>query len=283
MLNEPPESKRKQHPLERPQPPAPSPEESSSPKRQQVTLHIPIVKPWITFGLIAVNLAIFILTYVSPDMNYALLNDGANNQRLVLVDGEYMRLLTSMFLHGGIAHIIMNMYALYIIGGNVEGLFGHARFAWIYFLGGLSGSLASVIFGGPFVYSVGASGAVFAIFGAEMIYLYQHRKLLGANAQRQLQSLVLVAVLNLAVGFLGATSRETGAQIDNWGHIGGFIGGLVLTWYIGPFFLPRKHPEREDALVVEDINPLSKRYQTLSLYAAALLTILIAASLIARQ
>lgn len=281
MLNEPPESKRKLHPLERP-PQPPPPEDPATPKRHQVMLHIPIVKPWITFALIAVNLAIFAIGAALSDGD-VLLRDGASNQRLVLVDGEYMRLFTSMFLHGGFAHIIMNMYALYIIGGNVEGLFGHARFAWVYFLGGLSGSLASVIFGGPFVFSVGASGAVFAIFGAEMVYLYQHRKLLGANGRRQLQSLVLVAVLNLAVGFLGATSRETGAQIDNWGHIGGFVGGLILAWYIGPYFLPRKHPEREEALVVEDINPLSKRYQTISLYAAALLTLLIAASLFARQ
>lgn len=282
MLNEPPDSKRKLHPLERP-PEPPKPEDPAQPQRKQMTLHIAIVKPWVMFGLIAVNLVIFFLGFFSPELNERLLADGASNQQLVLMDGEYLRLLTAMFLHGSLSHVVVNMYTLYIIGGNVEAIFGHARFALIYFLGGLMGSLASVIFGGAFSFSVGASGAVFAIFGAEIVYLYKHRKLLGANVRRQLQSLVLIAALNLVVGFLGATTRDTGASIDNWGHVGGLVGGLILAWLISPYFLPRQHPEHVGSLMVEDINPLTRRYQAVSLYAAALLVILIVATLVVRQ
>jgi rhomboid protease GluP len=282
MLNEPPNDPRKLHPLERPPAPDPDLEPTEAPAggRQRVMLHIPIVKPWVTRALIVVNAAIFLLGTLSADLNFALLSAGANNHALVLIDGEYLRLFTSMFLHGSIIHVLMNMYALYLIGANVEGLFGHLRFGLIYLLGGLVGALASAAFS-RFSFSVGASGAVFAIFAAEMIYLYRHRKLLGANGRRQLQSLVVVALLNLSVGLLGARTVE-GAGIDNWAHVGGFIGGMALTWYLGPYFLPRRHPEHESALTVEDINPLRGRYQTLSLFVAGWLALLIVATLTAR-
>lgn len=283
MLNEPPDKPtRKRHPLERAPQPSPGPAGGDGERRQQVMLHIPVVRPIVTYVLMAINIVIFVAGFVSPTLQQSLIVSGANNRMAVLMDGEHLRLVTAMFLHGGPAHIIFNMYALYAIGGTVEGLFGHARFLLVYALGGLTGSLASILLNDPFTLSVGASGAVFAIFGAEMIYLYQHRKLLGENGRRQLQSLAIVALLNLAIGFLGAVTPD-GARIDNWGHVGGFIGGVVLTWYIGPLFLLRRHPEREGAYIAEDVNPLSGRYQVVSLYGAALLAVLIVATLLARS
>lgn len=285
MLNEPPEERpRKLHPLERPpqQPPDTNENDENAPRRQQVMLHIPFVRPHITFALIGINVLIFILGIISPQLNAELMANGANNHYSVLVAGEYLRLVTAMFLHAGIAHIFFNMYALMFVGSTVEGLFGHARFAIIYFFGGLTGSIASVVFNNAFIYSVGASGAVFALFGAELIYLYQHRKLLGASGRQRLQSVIMVSVMNLAIGLLSAASPG-GIRIDNWGHIGGFFGGIVLTWYIGPLLLPKAHPEREGALTVDDVNPLRNRYQTVSLFIAAQLAVLIAATLWARQ
>src|SRR5690606_30425031 len=113
----------------------------------------------------------------------------------VLVQGQYHRLFTAMFLHAGLLHIFFNMYALYLFGSILEPLFGHLRFIIIYLLGGLTGSVLSVVLGDPnppfaqMVFagaSVGASGAVFAIFGAEMVFIYRHRALLGERGRAQL-------------------------------------------------------------------------------------------------
>lgn len=279
MLNDPPpEKERKRHPLEQ------SPEErnpAAGQPRQMVTLHIPVVKPTLTYLLIAVNTIIFFVAFyfISPLDLDRLYDWGANNGRFVLEYGEFYRLTTAMFLHGNIAHLFFNMLSLYYVGMSVERMFGHLRFGLIYFLGGLSGSILSVLLGGRDVMSVGASGAVFAIFGAEMIYLYQHRKLLGVQGQMQLRNFVVIALMNLFIGF--ATTLNTGGvRIDNWGHIGGLLGGLVLAWYIGPIFIPKRHPERPNALIVEDINPLERRYQPVIAFISALLLVLILATLL---
>jgi hypothetical protein len=77
---------------------------------------------------------------------------------------------------------------------------------------------------------VGASGALFAIFGAEMVFLYRNRAMFGQFARRRLQTLFYLLVLNLLIGVVGSS------LIDNWAHVGGFLGGLGLAWLIGPRF-----------------------------------------------
>lgn len=280
MLNDPPpEKKRRQHPLERQEDEAPQKAKASN--AQRVMLHIPVVKPNVTYALIAINIVIFIVMYfgVSTAELNRITDWGANNQTGVLENGEFHRLVTAMFMHGGIAHIVFNMMALYFIGQTVERFFGHVRFAIVYLLGGLLGSVLSIVLNGPSVYSVGASGAVFAIVGAEIVFLYKHRKLLGEVGQAQLRQLLIIAGLNFAVGF-GSSFTAGQVQIDNWGHVGGFIGGLVLAWFIGPFFSLKRHPARENALTTEDVNPLENHFQTVVLYISALLALLIAASLL---
>jgi rhomboid protease GluP len=276
MLNEPPENNRRPHPLEL-KPKAPPP--PSSEQGEQGTMHIPSVPPNLTRFLIAINVFIFVVFGLFlPDIYADLVAQGANQQQRVLRGAEYHRLFTAMFLHGGLAHLFFNMYALYIIGSRVEMLFGHLRFTLIYFLGGLAGSILSVVFSSPFSSSVGASGAVFAIFGAEMIFLYQHRKLLGEGGKREFKSMLWIAGLNFAIGIFSSLS-DSPVRIDNWGHVGGLVGGLILTWFIAPLFLLKRHPERELSFIAYDVNPLKDRYQAISLYIAGLLFILI----IARQ
>jgi rhomboid protease GluP len=278
MLNEPPDPQRRRvHPLERP--PEPPPEQQH--QGQQVMLHIPYVKPYMTWLLIGINVLIFAAGWASPELQRTFFLNGANNQTEVLINGEYLRLFYAMFLHAGIAHIFFNMYSLYVIGSTVEGLFGHLRFAIIYLVGGLTGSILSVLFNGPAVNSVGASGAVFAIFGAEIVYLYHHRKLLGARGREQLRTLLIFAAMNFGIGILSSLDPG-GVSIDNWGHIGGFIGGAALTWYIGPIFLLKRHPTREGAFLADDVNPLHNRYQAVALYISLLLVLLIAATFILR-
>jgi rhomboid protease GluP len=274
---------RRPHPLEQGPEPPPPPEDPDEPRRNRVMLHIPVVRPYLTYALIAINVAIAFLVFfvLSPAQQQEVYTWGASNQRAVLEFGEYHRLLTAMFLHGSLPHILFNMYALWIIGQMVEGFFGHVRFALVYFLGGLGGSVLSVLLNPPAVTSVGASGAVFAIFGAEMVYLYQHRKLLGQAAKMQLRQLLIIAGINFGYGIL-TTLNPGGVNIDNWGHVGGLIGGLTLTWLIGPIFIVRRHPSHHGALAAEDINPLERRTQPVLIYISALLAILIVATLLAR-
>lgn len=289
MFNDPPPDRRKQHPLEQ------EPQQQSGaprPMPQQLILHIPSVRPNVTYALIAINIAVFLLRATSPQLDEQVFLWGANHQPDVLVSGELHRLLTSMFLHASIftsrgdyalqntVHLIFNMYLLYVVGQQIERLFGHVRFALIYLLGGLAGSILSTVFGGADVYSVGASGAVFAILAAQFVYLFQHRKLLGARGRAQMQSLIILAVMNLLFGVLTGVAGAS-IRVDNWAHLGGILGGLALTWAIGPIYIVRRHPEQPNALIGEDINPLKKRYWAVSVYAIALMVILIVARLTA--
>lgn len=290
MLNE-PSPDRRVHPLERQPAPPPSPDDENSQRpRQQITLHIPTVQPTVTYALLVAIIGVFVLRALSPELDRQLFLWGANHQPEVLNGGEFYRLLTAMFLHASIynpftgdlvpansLHLIFNAYILYYSGTYVERLFGHARFAIIYILGGLTASIASVVLGGPNVYSVGASGAVFAVLGAQFIYLYKHRKLLGERGRSQMQSLIWMGLVNLLFGAL--TSLGSGpVRVDNWAHIGGAVGGLALAWLISPLFIVRRHPEIPTELVAEDINPLKNRVRALSLYSALLIATLIVAS-----
>ncbi|MBL8116467.1 MAG: rhomboid family intramembrane serine protease [Anaerolineae bacterium] len=286
-MNEP---QSEQHPLESPptrtphpleQPPAPARPE---PPRQRVNLRIPSVKPTATYVLIAINVIIFVLRAFSPTLDGQFFEWGANNSQLVLQNGEYYRLLSSMFLHAGVLirgqyalensiHIFFNMYILYAVGLSLEPLFGHARFLIIYLLGGLLGSVLSVLFGGENSYSVGASGAVFAILGAEFVDLWHHRKLMGSAGQARRRTLIIFAVMNLAAGLI-STLPGSARSIDNWGHVGGLIGGVVLAWFISPILNLRAHPDHPGEILGEDINPLHKHYWVVSLYATALVILI---------
>lgn len=291
MQNDPSPDDRRVHPLERePQRQTdPSPEGGPPGQRpsQTVILRIPSVRPIATYVLLAINLAVFIIRAISPEWDIEIFLWGANYAPAVIQNGEIHRLLTSMFLHASIydvrgnlapqfaLHLALNSYIIWTAGTQLERLFGHARYLIIYLLGGLTGSIFSVVFGGG-SYSVGASGAVFAILGAEFIYLYKHRVLLGARAQQQMRSLAWLAVINLLFGIMSNVGNAA-IRIDNWGHIGGAIGGLALSWFISPYFLPRRHPDQPQDLIADDVNPLKTRYAMVSLYGAALMLILIIA------
>ena len=242
-----------------------------------------MTNPVATIALIGINSLIFVVTHfvMSPQELRDVYDWGASNHTAVLEFGEYYRLLTAMFLHGGLPHVLFNMYALYIIGQTVERFFGTPRFLLIYFLGGLSGSVLSVLLNGPQVTSVGASGAVFAIFGAEMIFLYRHRRLLGPAASAQLRQLLIIAGINFAYGIVTSLAPGDGVRIDNWGHVGGWLGGLALAWIIGPIVVVRPHPQEPGTLVGEDLNPLEDRYQPLLAYGVLLLALLVVGSLLA--
>lgn len=282
MLNDPRPPERRRHPLEEGPSRPPTPEPPSEP---QITLRIPLVPARATYILLAINLLVFGLGMVSPRMERDLFITGANRAYEVLVQGEYYRLFTSMFLHGSLMHIFFNMYALYIIGRGIEPVFGSVRFSLIYLLGGLAGSIFSVVMGNPDPFtgvpSVGASGAVFALFGAEMIYLYRHRKLMGERASRQLRSLLMLLGINLFIG-LASWVGSSAIRIDNWAHLGGLAGGLALTWLLGPIFSAKLDPEQPYRLIAEDTNTLQKNYWLVSIYGIVLVAVLAVVSFLVR-
>ena len=217
---------------------------------RRIAVQMPVAEPRLVYGLLGVIVLIFLYSFsLSPVERNLFFSDWAKVNPAIR-DGEYYRLFTSMFLHLNLTHILFNGYALYVLGRDVESLFGTARFAVIYFLGGLSGSLASFIFtDAP---SVGASGAIFAIFGAEMVYFYQNRRLHGEMGRRHLNQLIFLMLLNLGLGFF--SSATSGFRLDNAGHIGGLVGGVVLAWFIGPEFEVAQDASTVTGLRVVDRN-----------------------------
>ena len=181
-------------------------------------------KPIVTYSLIFICILVFILMYVlgngSTD-NYTLLVFGANVDTLTK-NGDYYRLFTSMFLHIGILHLLCNMYSLYIIGKEVENVFGKVKYLIIYLLSGIAGSILSLAFNHNTI-CAGASGAIFGLLGALLYFGYYYRTYLGATLTR---SRIPVIVLNLIIGF-------TSSGIDNAAHIGGLVGGILIAMAVG--------------------------------------------------
>ena len=176
--------------------------------------------PMITYWLIAVN----VILYVIPIL-FGQYNDLINNYSVwgpAIREGQYYRLLTGIFLHGGILHLLFNCYALYVIGAQVENFLGRIKFLIIYLVAGISGALFSVIFGGNFA-SIGASGAIFGLMGALVYFGYHYRVYLGTVVKSQIIPLI---VLNLLLGFCVS-------GIDNFAHIGGLIGGTLMSIALG--------------------------------------------------
>ena len=177
--------------------------------------------PWVTYGLIAANvLAWLILRFISMKTNTEYVNllapYGAKINSLIL-NGEYWRFVSAMFLHSNEIHLLVNCYSLYMLGAQVERLFGHAKMITVYFVAGIVGSIASFAFSTNA--SVGASGAIFGLLGAMLFFAIKRPSLLrssfGAN-------LLTILVINLVYGFMNE-------RIDNYGHLGGLVGGFLTT------------------------------------------------------
>ncbi|MCS6844183.1 MAG: rhomboid family intramembrane serine protease [Caldilineales bacterium] len=200
-----------------------------------MAFRVPLSRPRATYVLLGVNVAVFLAMTVfgavvglglsgSQDTR-VLLFFGALQSRLV-AQGEYFRLVTSMFLHIGLLHLAFNSYALYLLGQDVESLYGTRRFLVIYLLSGVGGSLVSYVLGSARV-SAGASGAIFGLIGAAIAYFYVHRRTYGQFGRMRLQSLLTLAGINLVLGF-------TVPGINNLAHLGGLLFGLALGYILAP-------------------------------------------------
>lgn len=190
-------------------------------------------KPIITYTIMAICVIVFALMYILGDGsldNITLLRFGANLDVLTK-NGDYFRLITCAFLHIGVVHLIFNMYALYIIGPQVESFFGKIKYLSIYLISAVSASILSLAFNTNTI-SAGASGAIFGLLGALLYFGYHYRVYLG-NAVRS--QIIPIIIINLLFGF-------TMTGIDNAAHIGGLIGGVLASIALG---VPEKSNKTE--------------------------------------
>jgi rhomboid protease GluP len=191
-----------------------------------VRVATPYVKPVATYTIFTVTILIYLLQLAGQ---YLLKSDlvlalGIKDNSLIRT-GEVWRLITPVFLHASILHIAFNMYALFIFGRGIESRYGHARFVLLYFLSAYAGNVLSFLLTANA--SLGASTAIFGLIGAEGVFIVTNRSLLGNRFGRALMNLVYIAGVNLLIGF-------TTQGVDNWGHVGGLLGGLIFAWFGGP-------------------------------------------------
>lgn len=170
----------------------------------------------VTYVLIALCTLVYILQILFPSLTTL----GAVNGSLVR-SGQVYRLVTGMFMHGSIWHLLCNMYSLYVIGCATENYFGKKKFLLIYFVSGIIGSMFSCIFNTS--WSLGASGAIFGLMGALCYFGYYYRLYMGKALYSEI---IPVIVLNLALSLIVS-------NIDFYAHIGGLIGGVFITMGLG--------------------------------------------------
>ena len=208
------------------QPPSESnqPQQATQP-RVQVAFHPSTKKPWVTYTILIVTVVMYGLQTLSTYLtgyDWPYLLGGKINE--YILTGQVWRLITPVLLHGNVLHIAFNMYALFTIGPGLERFYGSKRYLLLYLLGGYAGNVLSFLLSpNP---SLGASTAIFGLVAAEAVFIYRNRMLFGQRARSMLMNLGVVVVVNLVLGL------QPG--IDNWGHLGGLIGGLIFAWVAGP-------------------------------------------------
>ena len=176
--------------------------------------------------LIAINLLVFLISaWISKNIFnidiYTLIIMGAKVNSLI-DKGQVLRLITCAFLHGGLIHIFFNMYALKILGPEIEYVYGKIKYLVIYLLSAIAASIFSYIFG-PQSVSVGASGAIFGLFGAMLIFGIKHRKQMG---KAYMMNILQVIFVNVIIGI-------SSSNIDNEAHFGGLIVGALIALLLG--------------------------------------------------
>jgi len=184
----------------------------------------------ITYSLILINGIVYLLSaflslnIVDMDMQ-TLVNMGALYGPLTVLDAQWWRLFTAMFLHGGMTHLLMNMFSLYLIGRGAENYFNIKSYLAIYLFSGLLGGLTS-LYMHPASVGVGASGAIFGVFGALAGFFLAHREKIASHTKAFMKDFAVIIGINLVIGF-AIESVDVSAHIG--GLVVGFIGGFMLS------------------------------------------------------
>jgi rhomboid protease GluP len=188
--------------------------------------------PWssVTNLIIALNVAVFVIMgclgagWFGVDSMTPYILYGANNGGAT-TDGEWWRLLTSMFMHFGAIHLLLNMWALFQAGHFLEKLLGRSLYALTYLGSGLAGGLLSIAWHGDKVWSAGASGAIFGVYGAIVGYLWREKQAVPSGIYGpMMKSTLTFGAYNIVYGMR--------AGVDNSAHLGGVIAGLALGWLL---------------------------------------------------
>ncbi len=196
--------------------------EPSQPAPESLVLHYPLAPVWVTYVLLALNILIFIPTWLLGD---ELPSAGGLIPEAVIGKWQLWRLVTAGFLHGGPTHLLFNMYALYILGQDTEKLFGSGRFLCVYLSALIGGNLVVTLLSPLDRTTIGASGAILGLLGALVAYFWQYRDHV-AGARAHLTNLVTTALINVGLGLL--------PSISLWGHLGGVLAGLLAGWGLLP-------------------------------------------------
>ena len=194
-------------------------------------------KPYVTYLFLLIQTVLFLWMEiygfsVGGSENVLILDHfGAMERTGILVYHEYWRFITPIFLHIGLTHFVVNSVTLYFIGQQVEAIYGHFRFGVLYLLAGVAGNVVSFAFGNANSISAGASTSLFGLFAAYIVLgrLYKNNPAIKMLVQRYMLFIGMNFVFNLF-----------SSTVDMYGHIGGFLGGLLLAVAIN---VPQKDHE----------------------------------------
>lgn len=192
-------------------------------------------KPILTSILMGINIVIFLISFIFnySDQIITLLSTYGPYIR----QGEYYRLLTGAFVQVDMLHLIFNMYALNVIGSQIESFYGKWKYLFVYLFSAIAGSLLSITFSNnP---SIGSSGAIFGLLGAILYFGYYYRVYLGNTLKK---TIVPIIILNLLLGFILS-------GVDNAAHIGGLLGGIISSAIVGIKYKSNK-VERINGIII---------------------------------
>ncbi len=207
----------------------PDGQQAAQPVRGQV------FKPWVTYILLGFTALVFAGQYLTQSiLGVDLFAAYGAKINQAIIAGQLWRLVTPIFLHASLIHIGFNMYALFALGPSLERYYGRSRYLLLYFVSGIAGNVVSFYF--STYASLGASTSIFGLVSAEAVFVYRNRELFGKQARSMLGNLFLIVAVNLMLGL--------SPGIDNWGHIGGLLGGLAFAWTSGPLLVVKLAPRR---------------------------------------
>lgn len=203
----------------------PAAPEPQAPTRRGLALELN--KPIVTYVLMGLIALFFIAQMLSTqflglDLPAALLS----KSRSAILAGQLWRLITPVLLHGSILHVGLNLYAFWILGRQLEGIYGHWRFLTLFLIAGFGGNVLSFVLS-PYN-SLGSSTGIFGLLAAEALLILQNKQFFGARARPMLSNLAFIFFLNIAIGL------APGSNIDNFGHLGGAIAGALFAFLAGP-------------------------------------------------
>lgn len=206
------------------------PSTPAAPEPRLMVVASPNYKPVVTYTILGITIFVYLLQLATMylfqvDLPLAL---GIKSNALI-IDGQIWRLFTPMLLHDdrlplGIGHILFNMYFLTAVGPQLEKFTGHWAFLLLYIVAGFAGCVFSFLFLDN--ESLGASGALFGLMGAQLIFVLQNKSFLADEGKSALQNTVTNLIINVVIGF-------TIPAIDIWAHIGGLAGGAIFAWFGG--------------------------------------------------